>query len=121
MMQIAYWIKKVIQSQKEGTVKVKNISPSPSYDGSAIADWENFKGHEATHCSRCGKPLQDNNDIVGGHVVMVPGSSIDQYIIPLCKKCNARTVTDTYEVDGSVLVRVLDINRTKMKNKKISK
>lgn len=111
MSWIPLWFKVLFCPVRERMVEVKNVSPSPSYGGSAIADWESYKGIRATLCSRCAKPFDNEDDKVGGHVVKRYGSSIDQYIVPLCKQCNNRTIVDYYNVDESLMVRVKDLKR----------
>ncbi len=93
-------------------VKVRNVSPSPSYTGSAIEDWEEYTGRKATHCARCGMAFSNDDDKVGGHVWKVGGSSIDMYIVPLCKACNNSSVTESFEVRKSDMVKVLNLKRS---------
>lgn len=88
------WFKLALFGLAESTnrVKVRNVSPSPSYSGSAIGDWEAYKNKEATRCARCGKEFRNDDDKVGGHVYKIAGSSIDTYSVPLCKDCNHPSV-----------------------------
>ena len=100
-------------SEPANRIEVKNVSPSPSYEGSAIGEWEAYKHKKATQCARCGKVLNKDEDKVGGHVCMVGGLSIDMYIVPLCKDCNHPSVTESFEVSKSDMVRIQDIKRRK--------
>jgi hypothetical protein len=93
-------------------VLVKNASPSPSYSGSLIADWEKYKGKTAKFCARCGQRLAPN-DKVGGHVLKDPGLTFDYYVVPLCKDCNHSSITDPYYVSRFDLVRLLDLKHNK--------
>ena len=102
-------------------VKVRNVSPSPSYSGSAIDDWETYKKREATHCSKCGKAFSSDDDKVGGHVRKVGGLSIDTYIVPLCKDCNHPSVTEPFEVRKSDMVRVWVLKRCRKKQSRQQK
>lgn len=99
-------------SESNNRVKVRNVSPSPSYSGSAIGDWEDYTGRKATHCARCGKVFSSDDDKVGGHVWKDGGSSIDTYIIPLCKACNNSFVIEPFEVSKSDMVKVLNLKRS---------
>lgn len=96
-------------------VQVRNASPSPPYSGSAISDWETNKKREATHCARCGKAFSSDDDKVGGHVYKVGGSSIDTYIVPLCKVCNNSYVTEPFEVSKSDMVKLVYLKRSQRK------
>lgn len=102
-------------AESANRVKVRNVSPSPSYSGSTIGDWEAYKNRKATKCARCGKEFSKDDDKVGWHVCIAGGSSIDTYIVPHCKECNHPSVTEPFEVSKSDMVRVLDIKRSRKK------
>ncbi len=92
--------------------QVRNVPNSPSYQGSLIQDWESYKGRIALKCARCGKDLMQD-DKVGGHVLKVPGISIDYYVVPLCKVCNHPSIKEPYFVPVRDLARLIDIKRNK--------
>jgi len=88
---------------------VKNASPSPSYNGNLLVDWETYMKRTASNCARCGDRLQ-NDKKVGGHVLKEPHSlKFDYYVVPLCSKCNHTSVDDAYWVKKSEMARLIDI------------
>lgn len=96
-------------------VQVRNVSHYPSYSGSAIGDWEDYTRRKATQCARCGMAFSNDDDKVGGHVWKVGGSSIDMYIVPLCKACNNSSVTEPFEVRKSDMVKLVYLKRSQRK------
>lgn len=105
-MRFNHFFRKIVLRE----VYVKNASPSPSYSGSLINDWESYKNTQATHCARCRKKII-GGDKVGGHVLKVPGLALDYYVVPLCKGCNNPSVNEPYYVKNNTLVRLIDIKR----------
>ena len=91
--------------------QVRNVPNSPSYQGSLIQDWESYKGRIALKCARCGKDLMQD-DKVGGHVLKVPGISIDYYVVPLCKVCNHPSIKNHTLSPFAILQDLLISNET---------
>ncbi len=66
-----------------------------------IAHWANNSRTEALKCSVAG--CKETSGIIGGHVVKVGVTDIDQYIVPLCQSHNKVDDKDL-EIGSTVLI-----------------
>ena len=85
-------------------MKVKNINGTSDTNcvcGSWLKHWENFSSKKASNCSEA--TCMEYRDLVGAHVRKDSFLDNEWYIIPLCKKHNAKA-TDLEVSEGTVFV-----------------
>ena len=88
-------------------VTVKNLNGTsgripPNGASSWLSYWEEKK-HKASFCTNAACA---NEAEVGGHVKKVGQDDGSWYITPLCKRCNAKSSDETFEVNSDNLLPV---------------
>lgn len=94
-------------------IKVKHIATKDDWedpkDGSSswIDYWDKHSKYNLQDfCRDCGKKISGTNIFVGAHVKKVNSTDNDIYIVPTCKSCNTKGMSDGHEFECDEVILV---------------